>query len=47
MELPDYERTTAFAVSICIGVVGCVLIVVGLWKALPSGNRKEATVGDE
>lgn len=34
-ELPDYERTRAFAVSICIGLVGCVLIATELWKALP------------
>ena len=38
-EMPGYERSTAFAVSICIGVVGCVLIVVGLWKALQGKRR--------
>ena len=38
MELPDYERTTAFAVSVCIGLVGYVLIAVGLWKALSGRN---------
>jgi len=34
-EMPGYERSTAFVVSIGIGLVGCVLIAVGLWKALP------------
>ena len=46
-ELPDYERTTAFAVSIGIGLVGCVLIAVGLWKALPGRNEKETSSGSE
>jgi hypothetical protein len=46
-EMPGYERTTAFAVSIGIGLVGCVLIAVGLWKALPGRSHKEATVGSE
>jgi hypothetical protein len=38
-EMSGYERTTAFAVSIGIGLAGCVLIAVGLWKALP-GKRQ-------
>jgi hypothetical protein len=46
-ELPDYERTTAFAVSIGIGLVGCVLIAVGLWKALPGRNETETGVSNE
>ena len=36
-EVPGYERTTA-AVSIGIGLAGCVLIAMGLWKALPGRN---------
>ena len=37
-EMPGYERTTGFAVSISIGLVGCGLIAMGLSKAL-SGKR--------
>ena len=33
--IPGYERTTAFAVSNGIGLVGCVLIAGELWKGLP------------
>lgn len=47
MELADYERTTAFAVSIGLGLAGCVLIAVGLWKALPGGNQKETNASSE
>jgi hypothetical protein len=43
-ELADYERTTAFAVSIGLGLIGCVLIAMGLWKALPDRNKKETSV---
>ena len=46
-ELRDYERTTAFAVSIGLGLVGCVLIAMGLWKALPGRNEKETSVSSE
>jgi hypothetical protein len=46
-ELADYERTTAFAVSIGIGMVGCVLIAIGLWKALPGRNENETSVSSE
>jgi hypothetical protein len=46
-ELRDYERTTAFAVSIGLGLVGCVLIAMGLWKALPGRNEREASVNAE
>ena len=46
-ELSDYERTTAFAVSVCIGLVGYVLIAVGLWKALPGRNEKRTGVSSE
>jgi hypothetical protein len=37
-EMPGYERTMAFAISIGIGVVGVVMVAVGLWKAL-SGRK--------
>jgi hypothetical protein len=47
MELADYERTTALYVSIGIGLVGCVLIAIGSWKALPSRNEKETGVNSE
>ena len=46
-EIPGYERTTAFAISISIGLVGCVLIAVGLWKALPARTDKETCVSSE
>ena len=46
-EMPGYERTTPFVISIGIGVVGCVLIAGGLWKALPGKGNKEGVVGDE
>jgi len=46
-ELSDYERTTAFAVSVCIGLVGCLLIAMGLWKALPGRNERETSVSSE
>ena len=38
-EMPGYERSPAFAVSIGIGLVGCALIVMGMLKAL--AGRKE------
>ena len=46
-EMPGYERTTAFAVSVCIGLIGCVLIAMGLWKALPGRNENETGVSGE
>jgi hypothetical protein len=36
--IPGYERSTAFVISIGIGLVGCALIVMGLWKALPGSD---------
>lgn len=42
-EMPDYERTLAFAVSIGIGLAGVGLIAAGLWKALPERTTKETT----
>ena len=41
--IPGYAHTTAFAVSIGIGLVGCALIVMGLWKALPGSDRQNVT----
>ena len=38
-EMPGYERSPAFAVSIGIGLVGCVLIAMGLVNVLP--GKKE------
>jgi hypothetical protein len=35
-EMPGYEQTMAFAVSIGIGLIGCGLVAVGLSKALPA-----------
>ena len=46
-EMPGYEKTVAFAISIGIGLVGCVLIATGLWLALPSRNGKGTSVGNE
>jgi len=34
-ELPGYERTLAFAVSVVIGAVGVGLMALGLWKTIP------------
>lgn len=34
-EITNYERTTAFAVSVAIGMAGVGLMAAGLWKALP------------
>ncbi|MGK0186755.1 MAG: hypothetical protein ACI9R3_002538 [Verrucomicrobiales bacterium] len=33
-EIDDYVRTTAFAISVVIGMVGVGLIATGLWKHL-------------
>ncbi len=41
-EIADYERTSAFAVSIVIGMAGAGLIAVGLWKVLPSRSARTA-----
>ena len=40
-EISGYERLPAFAVSIGIGLIGCVLIAVGAWKALSGKNGNE------
>jgi hypothetical protein len=45
--MPGYERSPAFVISIGIGLVGCVLIAGGLWKALPGKSNKEGVIGDE
>jgi len=34
-EMPGYERTVAFAVSISVGLGGCGMVATGLSKALP------------
>ena len=34
VEIDDYVRTTAFAISVVIGMVGVGLMTTGLWKAL-------------
>lgn len=38
-EKDGYTQTTAFAVSVGIGLVGVVLIATGLWKALAARNK--------
>ncbi len=40
-EVTDYERTSAFAVSMVIGVAGAGLMAAGLWKTL--SNRTART----
>ncbi len=45
-EMPGYEQTAAFSISIGIGLVGCGLIAVGLWMSLPDGKGKEPGSGD-
>lgn len=42
VELDGYERTTAFLVSVVIGMAGVSLITVGLWKALPGKTTGSA-----
>jgi hypothetical protein len=44
MEMPGYETTVAFAVSIGLGLVGVVLIAMGLWLALPGRKGKGTSV---
>jgi hypothetical protein len=46
-EMPGYERTTAFAVSVGIGLAGCGLIATGVWNVLRGKDRKEADTGRE
>jgi hypothetical protein len=46
-EMPGYERTVAFAISIGIGIVGVVLVAMGLWLALPGRNGKGTSVSNE
>ncbi|NCF13292.1 MAG: hypothetical protein GWP68_07945 [Verrucomicrobiaceae bacterium] len=46
-ELPGYERTLAFAVSVAIGAVGVGLMALGLWKTIPSrGSKSVSEPGD-
>ena len=45
-EMPGYEQTVAFSISIGIGLVGCGLIAVGLWMSLPNGKGKVPGSGD-
>jgi hypothetical protein len=40
-EMPGYERSPAFVVSIGIGLVGCALIAMGLGKALAGRKGRE------
>mgnify|MGYP001555606945 CR=1 FL=1 len=40
-EIQGYGQTTAFAVSVLIGITGAGLIALGLWKVLP--DRTAAT----
>lgn len=44
MEMPGYEKTVAFAISIGIGLVGVVMVAVGLWLALPGRSDRETIV---
>jgi len=45
-EIDGYDRTTAFAISVFIGLTGVGLTLTGFWKALPTGTVG-ATDGDE
>jgi hypothetical protein len=40
-EMVDYTHTTAFIISLSIGLAGVILIGAGFWKALPG---KQTTV---
>lgn len=39
-EIIGYQRTSPFAVSVIIGLVGVGLIAAGLWKALPGWTTR-------
>ena len=41
-ELPGYERSPAFAISVGVGLLGVVLVAVGLWKVLPVRQVKQS-----
>lgn len=43
MEMPGYERTVAFGVSVGLGLVGVSLIATGLWKVLPGSDDKKTS----
>ena len=43
-EMPGYERTGGFAVSIGLGLVGVSLVAMGLWKVLPGRTGRESSV---
>lgn len=45
-EIDAYERTTAFAISVVIGLTGVGLMAAGLWKALPT-RTVGATRGEQ
>jgi hypothetical protein len=45
-EVPGYEQTASFAISIGIGLFACFLIAVGLWISLPDGKGKEPVSGN-
>ena len=45
-EMPGYEQTPAFFISIGIGLISCVLIAVGLWMSLPDGKSQPTVYGD-
>ena len=40
-ENPGYERTTAFAVFVAIGMAGIALMAAGLWKAVPGRSQRK------
>lgn len=39
-EIPGYETTTAFAVSLGLGVPGVGLIAIGLWKVVSAARKR-------
>ena len=46
-EMPGYERTLGFALSIGVGLIGVALIGTGLWLVLPGRNNEKSNVSGE
>ena len=41
-EMPGYEQTAAFSISIGIGLIACAMTAAGLWSSLPSEQSKKS-----
>jgi hypothetical protein len=45
-EIAGYEQSPAFIISIGIGLVGCTLVAMGLWRTLPCSKGENATISN-